>query len=540
MACAPSGEELTPLLVLGQDAAVSDTAAAPAPAPLVPSAPVLKRLTRAQYVNSLRDLLGPGIVPPSATEPDLAQSGFLAVGAARTSISPRGVEQYESGAFSMAAQVMDEPDRRAALMPCAPRHVVDDECARAFVRTFGLRAWRRPLTVAEEDGLVAIARAAAEALGDFHTGLQYPLAALLQSPNFLFRVEVGEADPGRPGLLRYTSWEMASRLSYFLWNTTPDEALLDAAARDELVTDAGLRAEVGRLLADERARSAVRGFFSELLRLHELDRVVKDPNIYHHYSPDLGASAREETLRVIEHLVFDEEADVRDLFTTRTTFVDRRLAAIYNVPAPAREGFARIELPADGPRAGYFGQVSFLALFAHPVSSSATLRGKFVRQTLLCGEIPPPPSDVNTALPEPSPELPTLKERVVVHLTNPACSSCHLLMDPIGLGFEQFDGIGHFRPLENGAVVDPASELDGVDYADARQLASIVRDHPDTGPCMVRNLYRYATGNVEGRGEGQAIDALAETFEAEGFQLKALMEAMVLSPIFRYARPEAP
>jgi hypothetical protein len=385
------------------------------------------------------------------------------------------------------------------------------------------------------DVLVKLAADAQAALGGFDAGLTCGIAAILQMPSFLYRADVGEDDPDRPGKRRYSSWEMAGRVAFFLTNTVPDDELLDAADRGDLLTDEGLAAQAYRLLASGGAREAVANFFSELYTLHELDELTKDPNIFRHASPEVGPAARQEVLTTVLDLVFERDADVGDLLTSSRTFADRRLAAIYNVKAPSPDGFGELTLPETGARRGLLGQVGILAQFAHPVASSATLRGKFIRQVLICGEIPPPPANVNTALPEPRGDARTLKERVKLHLTNPACSGCHLLMDPIGLGLEQFDGLGRFRELDNGAIIDPSGDLDGVPYADSRELAEVIRDHPDFAECFVGNLTRYATSEASKVAQRGEIERLTLAFEAHGRRVLPLMKEIVMSPIFRWA-----
>lgn len=485
----------------------------------------LTRLTAAQYRNAVRDVLGEGLALPPQLEPDLPSSGLLSVGASESTISGWGVEQYEAGAFSLAAQVMDDAARRDALVPCTPSGTTDPACTKAFVESLGRRLWRRPLTTEEVDALVAVAGDAASTLGDFYDGLEFALAGLLQSPSFLFRAELGAGG-------RYDDYEMASRLSFFLWNTTPDDVLLEAAAAGELTTHEGLAAHARRMIDDDRARDGVRQFFTDMLELYELDALTKDPKLFVHFSTDVGGYAREETLRLVEHIVFEKDTDYRELLTTNETFVNRHLAAIYAVPAGAREGFAKVTLPASSGRRGLLGHLSFLGLQSHSVASSAVLRGLFVRKVLLCQEVPPPPVDVNTALPEPTETAPTLRERNRIHLENPTCAQCHNFMDPIGLGFENFDGLGRWRDKDNGATIDASGQLDGVPFANPWELSQVVRDHENVGICFTRTLYRYATSHVEQADEGQLIIALSERFEQQGFRVKALLFDIVTSPGF--------
>ncbi len=236
------------------------------------------------------------------------------------------------------------------------------------------------------------------------------------------------------------------------------------------------------MLASPKARDGLRNFVTEWLRLGSLDRLEKDAKLFTTYTPDLGPMAREETLRVFEDLVFDRDDDVRTVFTTRRTFVTPKLASMYQVPAPSPTGFAPIELPADGARRGLLGQISILALYAHPTtSSSATLRGKFVREKLLCQPIPPPPVGLNTAIPEPDAVSRTLRQRVKVHLTDAYCNGCHSQMDPIGLGLESFDGIGRFRTKENGGDHRSERQPRRRRFHDGRRRsAQAIPEHPSS------------------------------------------------------------
>lgn len=485
---------------------------------LEPAPAQMLRLTQTQYRRVVADVFGPAIVTAMPLEGDLRQEGFLAVGAGRIGVTDRGVELYEDAAFAIADQVV------AGELACAPA-AWDADCARQILDPIGRRLWRRRLSPAELDELIALGAQAAETLGGFREGLAFPIARLLQSPEFLFRVEVGEG-----GTL--TDAEYATRLAFFLWNTTPDDALLDAAEAGELATEAGRATQVDRMLLDRRAREGVRAFFNENLGLSGLREITKDPTIYAHASPELQIAAQEETLKVIER-AFSENLDYRTLFTSRETFINRRLAALYDVPAPLEDGFARVTLPADGPRAGLLGHASLLILYAHATGSSATLRGQYIRRAVLCGIIPPPPGDVDTSLPESNTDAPTLRDRLATHRENPACASCHDQMDPIGLALERFDGIGRFRLTEGGAPIDPAGEVDGLPFDDAQGLGEALAGHPDLGRCLTRRMYRYATGHIETPEERRLITALTARFERQGHTIAGLMRDLALSPGFR-------
>jgi Protein of unknown function (DUF1592)/Protein of unknown function (DUF1588)/Protein of unknown function (DUF1595)/Protein of unknown function (DUF1587)/Protein of unknown function (DUF1585) len=492
-----------------------------------------QRLSLAQYANVVHDVFGDDIAVPTALEPDTSLDGFVSIGSSKSAVSPRGVSQYEDAAFKIAAQVLGDEAHRAAIMPCTPSATFDVPCARKFLVGVGRRLYRRPLTPDEFVNMTTIATQAAATLGDFYKGLEFGVAALLQAPSFLYRPSFGEPDPARPGKRRYTDYEMATRLAFFLWNSAPDDELLDAAFHGMLTRDTSLASEIERMLDSPKARRGLRSFITEYFRLDELPAVSKDPKIFTAFSPDLGAAAREETLRDVEYLAFDIDGDYRDLFTNRWTFVNPKLASMYEVPAPVADGFGLVILPDGEPRRGLLGQASILALYAHPTSSSATLRGKFVRSTLLCGIIPPPPVNVNTALPEPTPGAATLREREKTHLSDPFCASCHVQMDPIGLGLENFDGIGRFRKKDHGEPIDASGDFDGTHFTGPSDLAAAVHDHPALPSCFVKKMYEYATSFVETPAEHDLLVALTTEFKASGHKIKSLMATIAMSPGFR-------
>ena len=220
--------------------------------------------------------------------------------------------------------------------------------------------------------------------------------------------------------------------------------------------------------------------------------------------------------------------------TTTTTFVNPTLAAIYSIPAPSSEGFARVGLAPDGPRAGLLGHAGFLASHAHPTSTSVTLRGKAVRNILLCQEIPIPPVGVDTSIPEPSGTAPTMRDRVAEHLQDPSCTGCHLLTDPIGLALENFDSLGSHRETDNGYEIDASGDLDAVEFNDARGLGRAIAEHPAFTKCMARTMARYALGRIESPEEEDThITTLDARFAASGYRVKALALEIVRSPMFR-------
>ena len=495
-------------------------------------APVLRRLTYSQYVHSIDDLFGPGLVLPEELEPDSRVSGLQAVGASVTSLSSLGVERYESAAYDIAEQVLADPARRAALVPCTPAGSVDEACAATVIEALGRRAWRRPLSEAERVVITGIVVTASTTLDDFDEGLAFGVAALLQSPHFLFRPEFGVADPDS-GIRLYTSLEMASRLSFFLWDGPPDEALLVAAEAGDLATDAGVQAQVERMLEDAKARRGMRAFFTDMLALDELDSLTKDPTVYVYMSAGLGESAREQTLADAERLVFTEDVDFRRFLTSTETHLDRTLAALYDVPAPERDAFGPVTLPDSGGRRGFLGQASFLALQSHATSTSVTRRGQFIREVLLCQTLPTPPAGLNTSIPAASEDVPTMRDRVAQHLEDPSCAGCHAMMDPIGLGLENFDGVGRWRKEENGETIDPSGALDGASFSDAWELGAAVAEHAAFAPCVNDTIYRFATGHEVADAEEDLVNWHADGFHEAGYRVRALLADIAMGPGFR-------
>jgi hypothetical protein len=508
------------------------------PLPPFSAAPVaIRRLSATQFHNAVRDLF-PDVRVTTALEADAAVNGFIEIGVARGTISPAAAEKLEKAAYEIAGQVA-APDRRARFVSCTPASTVDTACARSYVERVGRRAFRRPLTSEEVARYVGLADTAARRMNDFYAGIEFATAGLLQSPNFAFRVEVGEPDPADGSRLRYTSLEMATRLSFLIWNTIPDEPLLAAGEAGELLTERGLTAQVERLSNDARARSAMNNFHLERFNLEALDTLNKDRARFAGMTNTLGASMREDVLRTIDHIVFEQGGDYRDLFDTPITFSNAELAGIYGLARPA-SGTQLLALPGAGPRLGLLGKPGLLAMNAHVRETSPTLRGKFVRERILCESIPEPPPDVVTIVPEPNPDAPTMRERLVRHREEESCARCHASMDPIGLAFENFDAIGAHRETDNGHALDLSGEIDGAAFNGSRELAGLLRDRVSASECSVRQLYRYAVGHVETDGEEIVIKALSQRFSAGGHRLKGLIQEIVMSEGFRYLKKENP
>jgi Protein of unknown function (DUF1588)/Protein of unknown function (DUF1592)/Protein of unknown function (DUF1595)/Protein of unknown function (DUF1587)/Protein of unknown function (DUF1585) len=522
-----AGASHEPAAGSGAPASVSQVFA-PAPA-------ALRKLTVEQYRNSVADLLGADIVVPSDLEPDTAQNGFFAIGAAQATVSPAAAEKFETAAYDVAAQAL-VPARRAALVGCTPMAAVDSSCSKQFVTKLGKRAFRRPLSDVEVTRYAGIADSAARTLNDFHAGLEFALAGLLQSPQFLFRVELGEHDPGDASRLRYSDYELASRLSYALWNSTPDAPLMAAADAGQLTSGTGLAEQADRLLADARAKSALDNFHAERLGLADLATLEKSSAVYANLDDTLRSALRDDVLRTLAEYTYGKDQDFLASFESKLGFANSALAQIYGASFDAKgSATQQIMLPEAGARVGILGKPAFLALNAHANETSPTLRGKYIRERFLCQSIPAPPPNVVPVLGPVDPNAPTMRQRLQAHASDASCATCHNQMDPLGLALEHFDAIGRYRDDDQGHALDTHGELDGKSFDGSVALSALLRDDPRAAACVVRQLYRYNVAHIETAGEQPQIAALVAKFEASGHALCTLVRDVVLSDGFRYA-----
>jgi hypothetical protein len=498
----------------------------------------MRRLTADQYRHAIADAFGPEIEIVGRFEPDNRRDGLIAVGSAWVTVTPSGFEQYEAMASYIAKQVVSDA-QRARLVRCQPAEPTspDAACSEAFLRRVGPQLLRRPLSEEDVMSRMAAAQAAAELMDDFYAGIEVIVTSLLVAPDFLFRIETAEPDPDDPGTLRLTDVTLASRLSYLLWNAGPDEELLEAAARGELSRPEGLDRHLDRMLASARMEEGVRALFEDIFRFDEFAEISKDPIRYPVYSSEVAQDAREQTLRVVVDHLIRKKGDYRDLFTTRRSFMTRKLGPVYVVPVRAESGWEEMEFPADDPRAGILAHASFNMLHAHPGRSSATLRGLFLREALLCQEVPEAPADVDFGLfnEDDNPEYRTARDRLSAHASDATCRNCHKLTDPIGLGLEVFDGIGRYRTTENEALIDASGDLDGRVFADNVDLGVAFHESPLVGACLVENVYRYAVGRAPVNTERRLMRYLERRLEGSGYRLDALLRDVVQSEGFRTA-----
>ena len=514
--------------------------------PVVPGVePSMRMLTEAQYRNVIRDLFGAHIIVASNFNPISRSDGLIAIGAANSTVSASGFAKYEKLAHAIAAQVLNQRNR-ASYVPCEPAAgaVADDDCARNFLAPVGRLLFRRPLSDAELGQSVDLASAAAQELDDFHDGLAIALASLLVSPNFLFIIDdLESADPETEGVdaVQLTAYAKAARLSFFLWNTTPDSPLLAAAAAGELDTQRGLEAQVTRMMQSAKLREGVRAFFTDMLHLQELEHLVKDNLIYPAFDPAVRDDAREQLLRTLVHHLLDEDRDYRELFSARTAFMNGPLGRIYRVPVPEPELWTIQDFTDHDGRAGIHTLAAFVALHSHPGRSSPTIRGKAVREILLCQKIPEPPGDVDFTQFDSTREEKTARERLAIHNSVASCAGCHKLTDGIGLALENFDGAGQYRTRDAGFQIDPGGNLDGVQFTDQAEFAQALSENPSIPSCLVERVLAYGVTHAPGTDEKPWLKFLDEEFADSGYRLRPLLRLIATSRnFFAVTAPQDP
>jgi hypothetical protein len=384
---------------------------------------------------------------------------------------------------------------------------------------------------------VVLAGAQAQSSHNFYTGLSNSLATLLYSPSFLFRHEIAVPVAGGKD---YTldAYSRAERLSFLMWDTSPDAELLKAAESGRLNTAAGVNEQVDRLMNSPRLEAGMRAFFADMLELDTFGDTTKDSVIYPKYNGQVASAAQEETLRTVIDLTLRSNDDIRNLMTTQKTDISRVLASIYDVPFNFRDEWMTYEFPKSAGRSGILTQVSTLSMFSHPGRSSPTKRGVAIMDVFLCEPTPLPPANVDFSIVNnTSGPLKTVRERLTAHATNPTCASCHNHSDPIGLTLENFDSLGVYRQTENGSAIDVSGALQGKTFVGAQGLGRYLHDNPKYPACVARKLYSYGLGANSEDVDASAYKAAYKSFVDGGYKLRTLLKAMVTAPNYFSATP---
>lgn len=498
----------------------------------------LRRLTRIQYNNAVHDLLGIFGDYAESFAIDEEEAGFKSN--ARAPVKELQLEAYQQAAEDVAAAAVSNLSR---IVPCAPPAGQEAACVDEFVRGFGKRALRRPLTDAEVDRYKMLFTEGKTTGGSFGSGIGLVVSAILQSPSFLYRVELGE--PGDSGNVRLTPYETAARLSFFLWNSIPDDELLAAADANKLRTPDELAAQARRMLAVNKSTSTIVSFARQWLEIEELASISKDMTAFPTFTSELATAMDEEAALVADDVMRRGDGRFEALLTGTISFVKGPLYALYGIPAPTQQlalaAMRRIDLPA-AQRAGIFTLSGVLAQHAHVDQTAPVKRGVLISEKLLCVVPPPPPPGVDANPPTVDPNVSTRK-RFEQHRADPACAECHALIDPYGMAFETYDAIGRWRTMDGTQPVDASVDITGTQMSNGRvkngiELVKKLAAAPEARDCMTRQWFRYLYGREEHEHDDPTLNEARGAFERSGNRIPDLLVGLVTTKAFTHLRTE--
>lgn len=501
----------------------------------VPGAPELggvgmigmRRLSADEYDNTLFDLIGDDTRPGSALLPEDVADPYDNQIANQTA-SGTLIDALEQLASEATVRLMADPARRDQVIGCQPTGAADVACLSSFVASFGRRALRRPLGDDELQRFVDLGRQFATEEDDFHAGVTVVIRALLQDPEFVYRVEIG-TPTDEPGVSRLSDFEVATRLSYLIWGTTPDDALLDRALAGELGVPDDVRAAAAEMLDDPRALDRIDRFHAMWLGYYRLP-----------HAPALNDAMRTETRMLLERTIVQDRGDWRSLFSATGTFVNDFLAEHYGlVPPGSGDAFAWAEY-GDGGRRGLLSHGSFLSVAGKFGDTSPTQRGQLIRKRLFCQEIPPPPPTVNADEPPPEIQSPCKADRY--NMTEiEGCAQCHELLDPVGFGLENYDQQGRFRTTDNDlpqCEIAGEGQIDGRSFTGPAGLSALLLDQGLLDSCIVSQIYEFAMGHGIATDDERYVEDLVDSFAANEYRFDALVLDLVGDEAFLYRREE--
>jgi hypothetical protein len=487
----------------------------------VPGPRRLRLLTRAEYGNSVADLLGLATPNIDNLPVESVVDGFDN-NAAASAVTSRHIDEYLSTGERLATAALAQS--RARLLSC---QAGTTGCDKIFVTSFGRRTFRRPLTDAEVTRYLALFDAQVTG-GSFDKGVELVIRAMLASPNFLYRSEVGEKAPD--GSFKLNGYEVATALSYFLWDTTPDDALLDAARTGALDKPDGVDTQAKRLLADPRSRASIASFFRQWLGTADFQFTNKDQAVYPTFSDPVRNAMIAEEDAFVSAVVFDGAGTFGNLLDADYVFVNDVLAPFYDLPAVSGPDLRKVPAGANRTRGGLLTLGALVGMHAHSNESSPVRRGVFVRTRLLCQTLQPPPQNLNIMPPGLDATL-TTRERFAKHSSEPLCKSCHVLIDDVGFGFERYDGVGAYRDTEGDKPIDDSGVLRGMedltadtatDFKGPLELGRLLAKSPNAQACLARQVFRFARGG-ESTKDACAIRKLQSAFSKSGFNLQRLL-----------------
>jgi hypothetical protein len=493
----------------------------------------LHLLSRRQYLNTVQELVGdvPGIA--QALGDDVAASAF---GLVQPDVTQVQLEQFQKAAGSIAAAVVANQATLEKLAPCAMGSVPAD-CAKSVVTKFGARAYRAPITdLADIDRHVQLFNVGA-AISYAH-GIELLLQGMLQSPRFLYRVEIGTGEKLSATAVKLAPHEVAARLAYTLWDSPPNDKLNQAVEAGGLATREGVSQQLAWMLQDPRGQKLVKRFLESWMHVSGVDTLVKNAELYPEFqSPSFKASLKAQAGAFFDDLLTEQGGKLSALFTSTTVFFNEDLGSYYG--QTGGDTFQSLQR-TDGTAAGILTLPAVLAVQGKPNESSPIYRGRFVREALFCQQLPSPPPNIPPA-PEVTPGVST-RERSAQHEVNPTCAGCHQLLDPTGFGFENFDTLGRYRTEDGGKPIDASGKLVATRDVDGPfngivELSKKLAASAEVKECVTRQWFRYAINRFEQPVDGCSMKAVLDSFDAASQDLNSLPRAIVQTEAFLYRRP---
>ena len=503
-----------------------------------PGRVTIRRLNKAEYNNTIRDLTGLDLHLADDFPSDDVGNGFDNIGEV-LSIPPILLEKYIQAAEKIATAIWQDPAIRKQVFPYSPNsESLEDRvfAATENVRLFAMKAFRRPIREKEAQRFLQLMRDVWERDGTEAEIMQTITVAILSNPNFIFRVEdepieeqfdIGE----KVGTRFLNNYELASRLSYFLWSSMPDERLFELAEQGELVKPTVLVAESQRMLRDPKASALVENFAGQWLQLRDIERLSPDPTLFPNYSKELGRSMRQETEVFFARLI-QEDRNILEFLNADYTYIDGALAKHYGIDGVEGDEFQRVALQSN--RRGILTHASILTLTSNPTRTSPVKRGKWILENMLDEPPPPPPPDV-PELEEGGETLGSLREQMEQHRANPSCAVCHRTMDAIGFGLENFDAVGVWREKDGQDQIDASGQLPGNRvFEGASALMEILSEEKKEAftRCLAEKLLTYALGRGLGSFDRCAVNDTVESLEKNEYRFSAMIAAIVTSEPF--------
>lgn len=499
-----------------------------------PGVATLRRLNRTEYNNTVRDLLGDDTHPADDFPVDSAGVVFDNEVDVQ-SIPPVLVEDYARAAEALASAALAEGNpERDRILTCDPAVDGHDPCAREILGAFARRAFRRPVEASEVDRLLEFVTMVESDGGTFEDGIGLAIQAVLVDPNFLFMVEA-DPDPSSTAPHRLNAYELATRLSYFVYRSMPDDELSAAADSGALLDRAELERQVDRMLADPKSAAFAADFSDQWLYTRTLMVAAPSPDIYPSFDDDLRAAMAEETRRLFAEFLYGDHA-FADILDADFTFVNERLAAHYGIPGITGEEFQRVDLDPAAGRGGLLSQASILTATSIPTRGSIAKRGKFIMSELLC-QPPADPPPGTPAIPDQLPPDSTEREILEAMTAGPECAGCHSIINPLGGGLEHFDGIGRFRDEDNGQPIDATGGLpDGTAFDGAVEEAQALKTDPAFARCVNKQMLSFALGRRPQPTDGPVLDDIEASTAEHGARLRDVILAIVTSDAFTARR----